>query len=150
MGSAYQARGFTLAELLLILVIAGLLSAMAIPRYHAWLMDNRRQQAINDIQKIATTIERQRPANLSHAAISRCDQLLSNNNPAYTYDCQNLPDGGYLIQALAKPPMQGDYSYYSNGQLFTQWSQRRDDCWRLSPDSTCMTHFPAIITGTAS
>lgn len=146
MGSAYQAKGFTLAELLLILLIAGLLSAMAIPRYYAHLGNSNRQHAINDILQIASLLEQRQRLGITNAVIHQCGHLLPDSNPLYRYRCESTAPQHYRIQATAIQSYQGDYIYDNAGLLMTDWGIHTDTCWRLAPEAACLS-LPPIISG---
>ncbi len=53
-----QAAGFTLIELMITVAIVGILASIAIPSYRSYVLKSRRAEAMTELTKAQTTIER--------------------------------------------------------------------------------------------
>ncbi|MDN3920560.1 type IV pilin protein [Roseateles violae] len=102
---ALKCRGFTLAELLLVLVIIGVLLGVALPTYQRHVMKSRRSDAITSLSTVVQAQERWRSNNGSYA--SDLSALFSSAPPApkyYVLSLNGLGDpesyvAGYQVHA---------------------------------------------------
>ncbi len=94
-------KGFTLVELLIVMVILGLLSAIVAPRMFSKVSSAKVGTAKAQMQVIATALDSYRldigyyPDNL--------DQLVKSEDPAW--------DGPYFPKAIPLDPWKNDYEY---------------------------------------
>lgn len=94
--------GFSLIELLIVLIIMGMLVAIGIPSYHQHLLKSHRRAAIADLLEIQLLEERY------YATYFRYTNDLSLLNPTpntdrYTYQIVSATKTTYLLEANVKP-----------------------------------------------
>jgi len=61
-------RGFTLIELMIVVVIVGILAAIAIPAYQNYVREARRAEAKSELLRLAQVQTKWRITNISYAA----------------------------------------------------------------------------------
>ena len=94
-------RGVTLLELMIVLVIVGILSAIAFPNYRAYAIDSNRAAVVGDLHALSLFLER------AFSAQGRYDDSANPGNLAnalpFSASPQNDPDPAYNIsfQALS-------------------------------------------------
>jgi general secretion pathway protein G len=114
-------RGFTLIELMIALIIAGILISIAVPNYQEYVERTKRTTAIKDISEISMTLERYRTM-----AGTFPDSLNDLNIPlprdpwghAYQYlgiDVASPPNTGAMRKDKNLNPLNSDYDLYSMG-----------------------------------
>ncbi len=116
------ARGFGLLELMIVLVVAGLLTTLAIPAYNGVMHRARVERAIGDIGTIHVKIEEYRIKN-SHQLPASLDDLsfdvgLDPWDQPYEYlNIQTAgPGSGGLRKDGKLNPLNTDYDLYSIGE----------------------------------
>lgn len=116
-----KSKGFTLVELLIVMVILGLLASIVAPRMFSKVDSAREGTAKAQMQVLATSLDSYRldvgyyPNDLN--------DLLSSNNKMW--------DGPYFPQDIPLDPWGNEYSYSANsdsekGDIFTLKSFGRD------------------------
>lgn len=60
-------NGFTLLELMVVVVIIAILAAIAIPSYQAYIRRANESRAMQEMQRMATLLERHRTRNFNYA-----------------------------------------------------------------------------------
>lgn len=61
-----RSSGFTLIELMVVLIIVAIFAAIAIPNYQNFVRRNTAAQAQQEVQRIATLLERQKSRNFNY------------------------------------------------------------------------------------
>lgn len=116
---ARSGRGLTLLETLLAVAVVGVLAAIAVPNYSAYVERQRVTQAMADIRLIEHTIARfslqnngQYPASLAQAGVTAVDPW----GNAYQYlNVMTARNRGQVRKDRALNPINTDYDLYSMG-----------------------------------
>jgi general secretion pathway protein G len=105
--------GFTLIEIMVVVVILGILAAVVVPK----IMDNpdkaRIVKAKNDVQAIKGALDLYKLDNFSYPSTDQGLQALA-QKPAGSPEARNWKQGGYLDR-MPKDPWGNDYQYLNPG-----------------------------------
>lgn len=118
-GFARRGRGLTLLEVLLAVAIIGVLAAIAVPNYSAYVERGQVTQAMPDIRLIENTIGRfsflnngQFPDSLAQIGVTAVDPW----GNAYQYlNVMTTPNRGPVRKDRSLNPINTDYDLYSMG-----------------------------------
>ena len=109
-----QQIGFTLIEIMVVIVIIGILASVVVPR----VMDNpdkaRTAKAKHDIQALGSALDIYRLDNFTYPTTDQGLEALV-KNPGGSPEPKNWKSGGY-IKKLRKDPWGNEYLYLSPGQ----------------------------------
>lgn len=107
-------RGFTLLEIVVVVTIIAILSAVVIPRFFDKPGEARQAKARADIQALSTALNLYRLDNFAYPSTDQGLQALV-QKPNGTPEARNWKSGGYVDQ-LRKDPWGREYLYLSPGQ----------------------------------
>ncbi len=107
-------RGFTLIEILVVVVILGILATVVVPRFLDKPDEARITRARTDIQALTTALNLYRLDNFNYPSTEQGLQALV-AQPSGTPAAPNWRQGGY-IDRLPKDPWGGEYRFLSPGQ----------------------------------
>ena len=112
--SARDASGFTLIEVLVVVVILGILAAVVVPKFFDKPGQARQVAAKADVQTLVTALNMYRLDNFAYPSTEQGLQALV-QKPAGAPEPRNWKAGGYLPH-LPKDPWGRDFVYLSPGQ----------------------------------
>lgn len=107
-------RGFTLIEVLVVVVILGILAAVVAPKFLDKPGEARQMKAKSDIQALSTALNMYRLDNFNYPSTNQGLEALV-NKPGGLPEVRNWKAGGYLDR-LPKDPWGREYVYLSPGQ----------------------------------
>ncbi len=107
-------RGFTLIEIIVVVVIIGILATFVAPKFLGKTDDARIVKAKNDIQALESALDIYKLDNYAYPTTDQgLDALI--NLPASDPVPSNWQQGGY-VKKLQKDPWQREYLYLSPGE----------------------------------
>jgi general secretion pathway protein G len=111
---ASRRRGFTLIEVLVVVLILGILASIVVPRLMDRPDEARIARAKQDIQALSTALNMYRLDNYSYPTTDQGLQALV-SKPGGAPEARNWRPGGY-IDRVPQDPWQRDYVYLQPGQ----------------------------------
>ena len=124
-------RGFTLLEVMVVIVILGIIASMVVPNLIGNQEQTARQKAVVDIQQLESALDMYRLRNGFYPTTEQGMQALV-TAPTSQPVPRAFPDGGF-IRRLPKDPWDEDYILISPGQV------GRIDILTKGPDRTAGT-----------
>jgi general secretion pathway protein G len=126
-----QQRGFTLLEVMVVIVILGIIASMVVPN----LMGNKdqadRQKVVVDIQQLENGLDLYKLNNGFYPTTEQGLQALVTQATSEPVP-RSFPEGGF-IKRLPKDPWGGEYQLASPGEM------SRIDVFSMGPDRTAGT-----------
>lgn len=126
-----QQRGFTLLEVMVVIVILGIIASMVVPN----LMGNKeqadQQKVVVDIQQLENALDMYKLNNGFYPTTEQGLQALVSQATSEPVPRQ-FPDGGF-VKRLPKDPWSGEYQLLSPGEM------GKIDVFSMGPDRTAGT-----------
>jgi len=119
-------RGFTLIEILVVVVILGILAAFIVPNIMGRPEEARIAKARNDIRALETALELYKLDNFHYPSTDQGLEALT-SRPSGLPDAPNWREGGY-VKTLQQDPWKHPYQYLSPG------ARGEIDIYSLGPD----------------
>ena len=145
---AQQEKGFTLLELLIVLGIIGILSAIALPAYRDYIIRGKIAEATSNLSDMRIKLEQFYQDNRTYVGACVAGTVAplpaGSNARAFTYSCPTLTAATYLVRALgnASEGMSGfDYTIDQSNAKTTAsvapgWTLTAG-CWVTKKDGAC-------------
>lgn len=136
--------GFTLIELMIVVLVVAVLAAVAIPGYHGYVERSRRSDAVTTLMSLAQAQERFMAANGRYAAslngsVAGGDGLglpadSISNEGFYGMSLDRPSDGAYLLTATPRASQAADtecaaFTLSHTGQKDVTGTADADACW---------------------
>lgn len=136
--SRYEDKGFTLIEVMIVVVIVALLASIALPSYESYMLKTRRATAATCLLEISQFMERFFTKNLQYDKDANGNDIVMPS--AATQECQSALSGYYDFASTVAPRTYSLRAVPINGQT------RDTLCATLSIDET----LRKSASGTAS
>lgn len=129
-------RGFSLLELMIVIAIIGILSAIAIPAYNDYLVKGRIAEATAGLSQMRMQAEQYFADNRTYVDFP-CTSPANAKN--FTFTCPALAAGTYSLLATGTGPMSG-YTYtvnQANVRTSTAPGGVSVNCWMTNKSGSC-------------
>jgi len=132
-------RGFTLIELMIVVVIAGILGAVAIPAYTNYVLRARLADAYSGLGTVQTAAEEYWSNNRTYVGFNRLPATSAN----FSYSLTSATPSAYVVTAAGRGPAQGfSFTIDQNGTRTTPaaptgWATS-PSCWIDRKDGRCV------------
>lgn len=131
MNKKMNSKGFTLVELMIVVLIVGVLATIAFPSYQRYVLRSHRVEARNMLQAIATRIDQNYKITRDWSRLSQKDGagnfLQLNNDTLVAWGMNAAPAGGtarYNISFVDGTPTANGYTLRASATAI----QAGDDC----------------------
>ena len=129
--AAANNAGFSLIEVMIVLVIIGVLLLIAVPGYQESMKKSRRADGMRDLMELASREERFYAQNSRYT-----DEIEDDSGLNFGTGTTVSSEGHYdLSVELCKSPIQTDFSTCYDLQASPRGEQRQDACGTLSVNS---------------
>jgi len=139
-----KTHGFTLIELMIVIVIIGILAAIAVPNYQDYLKRAKIAEAVSALSDMRVKMERHFQDNRAYiGACAAGTQAPIPTSPNFTYTCPELTANTYRVLAEGNGSMDGfDFSIDQNNVRQTVsvgagWTLPAGNCWVTNRGGGC-------------
>ena len=114
MKHSVKQSGFTLLEVMVVIVILGIMASMVVPKLMGATGKAATQKAISDITQLEQLLDMYKLDNFTYPSTEQGLEALV-EKPSIDPEPRNYQEGGY-IRRLSKDPWGRDYQYRSPGE----------------------------------
>jgi type IV pilus assembly protein PilE len=138
-------NGFTLIELMIVVVIVAILAAVAIPGYTSYIQRGKLTQALGNLASMQLRMEQFYQDNRTYSGACSASSIAPkpDDTADFRYRCPTLTSNTFVIQAIGQGGMQG-FTYELNQQgtrttvsLPQGWAAPTSSCWAIRKDGSC-------------
>lgn len=138
-------RGFTLIELMIVVAVVAILTAVALPSYRDYVSRSRITEAVANLSDMRVKLEQYFQDNRTYEAACTAGTLapLPANSTNFSYSCPVLSTTSFQVLATGIGAMAG-FSYQidqantrTTVSVPTGWSGAGNTCWVLKKDGSC-------------
>ncbi|MBU0621909.1 MAG: type IV pilin protein [Gammaproteobacteria bacterium] len=139
-----QQKGFTLIELMIVVVVIGILASVALPAYQDYVIRAKLTEATSALSDARVKMEQYFQDNRTYDTGdgTTCPAAITTSSDNFDYTC-NLTASTYTITATGKASV-ADFSYTLNQAnekkttgLKTGWGTTPKDCWITTREGSC-------------
>jgi type IV pilus assembly protein PilE len=140
-----QQNGFTLVELMIVVVIVGILASVAVPAYQDYVVRGKLTEATSNLANARVKMEQHFQDNREYGAAggTACPATIPASSDNFNYTCSTPTTDSYTITATGISPL-NDFSYTIDETntkrttaLRTGWGTTPANCWITSKGGSC-------------
>jgi type IV pilus assembly protein PilE len=140
-------RGFTLIEIMIVVAIVAILSAIALPSYSDYVLRSKLPEAFSALSDLRIKFEQYYQDNSRYADAAKgttCGIGMPTNGKYFTYTCAAVDDGAtqtYTLTATGKDSVSG-FTYKvtdtnAKSTTATTWGITSTSCWIAKKSGDC-------------
>ncbi len=135
-------KGFTLVELMIVVVVVGILAAVAVPAYGSYVLRGKLTEAMTELAAMRVRLEQYYQDNRTYAGF---DCTAVSNAKYFTYSCNPAPDASSFTAIATGVATQGTDGFVytikqSNAKATTSvptgWTTS-GSCWVTKKGGAC-------------
>lgn len=141
--SSHSPQGFSLIELMIVLAVAAIIAAIAVPAYQDHMLRARIPEATSTLSALAMRLEQHYQDHYGYGDKDSCSIAMPTDE-FFTFQCAPENNGqSFLLTASGKGPMSSfTFSLDQNGnakttQLPMTWGKPPANCWVSKRGTTC-------------
>jgi type IV pilus assembly protein PilE len=137
-----QQKGFSLIELMIVVVIIGILAAIAIPNYRDYVTRGRIPDATSNLASKRIQMEQWYQDNRDYSTAPICAAADSTTSQYFTFTCDNLSATTYTLTATGQGSM-ANFTYTvtegnaKNSTITEPGWTGSANCWASKKDGSC-------------
>jgi type IV pilus assembly protein PilE len=138
---AFSARGFTLIEVMIVVAIVAILSAIALPAYRDYILRGQLSDARNQLSSWAAQMEQFYQDNRNYGTSGGACGITNANTTYFAYSCTNTGQA-YVLTATGTGGTAGfsftiDQISVRSSTLSAAWGGTTHACWITRKGETC-------------
>lgn len=106
--SLRQQEGFTLIEVMIVLVVIIILASIVVPTYNSYTLKSRRSDGIGALLGLANAQERYRNSNPQYGSLAQIGGASSSGQGYYTLSVSGTSATGYVLTATGRNGQEND------------------------------------------